>query len=226
MACGSGLVSRSGKSPDRRRSRPRHSFRLTCRVKLAKIRGLCERLTRYRDVLRDESRVLALPSGIFPRLRPRGPLVSRSQYFELSPRSGGIPKRPTGQTGSVICWLTPSFDRRVRSTRFRKPKFPEGYPSGQRGQTVNLLAYAFGGSNPPPSTSFKKCKKVCRGGFEPPREMAVRPIRRERIGTRRESGAAPEGRVSGTRRVIHLPPPFQLECGAIHLPPPISCNGA
>ena len=28
----------------------------------------------------------------------------------------------------------------------------EGYPSGQRGQTVNLLAYAFGGSNPPPST--------------------------------------------------------------------------
>ena len=30
----------------------------------------------------------------------------------------------------------------------------EGYPSGQRGQTVNLLAYAFGGSNPPPSTSF------------------------------------------------------------------------
>src|SRR5690349_13360680 len=29
----------------------------------------------------------------------------------------------------------------------------EGYPSGQRGQTVNLLAYAFGGSNPPPSTN-------------------------------------------------------------------------
>src|SRR5690625_7221553 len=28
----------------------------------------------------------------------------------------------------------------------------EGYPSGQRGQTVNLLAYDFGGSNPPPST--------------------------------------------------------------------------
>ena len=27
------------------------------------------------------------------------------------------------------------------------------YPSGQRGQTVNLLAYAFGGSNPPLPTS-------------------------------------------------------------------------
>ena len=25
------------------------------------------------------------------------------------------------------------------------------YQSGQMGQTVNLLAYAFGGSNPPPS---------------------------------------------------------------------------
>ncbi len=28
-----------------------------------------------------------------------------------------------------------------------------GYSSGQRGQTVNLLAFAFGGSNPPPTTS-------------------------------------------------------------------------
>jgi hypothetical protein len=27
-----------------------------------------------------------------------------------------------------------------------------GYPSGQRGQTVNLLAYAFSGSNPEPTT--------------------------------------------------------------------------
>ena len=33
-----------------------------------------------------------------------------------------------------------------------QPRILEGYPSGQRGQTVNLLAYAFGGSNPPPST--------------------------------------------------------------------------
>jgi hypothetical protein len=31
----------------------------------------------------------------------------------------------------------------------------EGYPSGQRGQTVNLLLHSFGGSNPPPSTSQK-----------------------------------------------------------------------
>ena len=29
-----------------------------------------------------------------------------------------------------------------------------GYPSGQRGQTVNLLAYAFSGSNPEPTTTL------------------------------------------------------------------------
>src|ERR1700712_2120135 len=31
--------------------------------------------------------------------------------------------------------------------------FAEGYPSGQREQTVNLPAYAFVGSNPTPSTT-------------------------------------------------------------------------
>src|SRR5437867_5467811 len=31
----------------------------------------------------------------------------------------------------------------------RVPADSGRYPSGQRGQTVNLLAYAFGGSNPP-----------------------------------------------------------------------------
>ncbi len=36
-----------------------------------------------------------------------------------------------------------------------------GYPSGQRGQTVNLLAHAFDGSNPSPTTSlFYKGKVV------------------------------------------------------------------
>jgi hypothetical protein len=33
------------------------------------------------------------------------------------------------------------------------PAGPGRYPSGQRGQTVNLLANAFGGSNPPLPTS-------------------------------------------------------------------------
>ena len=35
----------------------------------------------------------------------------------------------------------------------------EGCPSGQREQTVNLPAYAYGGSNPPPSTGREKTKK-------------------------------------------------------------------
>jgi hypothetical protein len=36
-----------------------------------------------------------------------------------------------------------------------------GYPSGQRGQTVNLLAYAFDGSNPSPTTTPKPTEE-CR----------------------------------------------------------------
>ena len=38
------------------------------------------------------------------------------------------------------------------------------YPSGQRGQTVNLLAYAFGGSNPPLATIVEpSCGRVVNG---------------------------------------------------------------
>ena len=65
------------------------------------------------------------------------------------------------------------FGRRQRRSGSGK----EGYPSGQRGQTVNLLAYAFGGSNPPPSTSFE-FQDVCN---------------------RRDSGKGD--------KAIHLPPP-------------------
>ena len=36
-----------------------------------------------------------------------------------------------------------------------------GYPSGQRGQTVNLLAYAFDGSNPSPTTIFSRAGRRC-----------------------------------------------------------------
>ena len=35
-----------------------------------------------------------------------------------------------------------------------------GYSSGQRGQTVNLLAYAYEGSNPSPTTTFFREGKV------------------------------------------------------------------
>src|SRR5512141_2859779 len=45
------------------------------------------------------------------------------------------------------------------------------YPSGQRGQTVNLLAYAFGGSNPPLPTSPAACRRGPR---------VIRSVNRER----------------------------------------------
>ena len=38
------------------------------------------------------------------------------------------------------------------------------YPSGQRGQTVNLLAYAFGGSNPPLPTTIGASTNDLRRG--------------------------------------------------------------
>ena len=50
------------------------------------------------------------------------------------------------------------------------------YPSGQRGQTVNLLAYAFGGSNPPLPTTVSSpvCAGWVAGGLI---EVRVAPIR-------------------------------------------------
>jgi hypothetical protein len=50
------------------------------------------------------------------------------------------------------------------------------YPSGQRGQTVNLLAYAFGGSNPPLPTIVAMGLSTARsvGGLS---EMGVAPTR-------------------------------------------------
>src|SRR5437588_9256193 len=43
-------------------------------------------------------------------------------------------------------WCSPSIIPESRAT--------VGYPSGQRGQTVNLLAHAFDGSNPSPTTTL------------------------------------------------------------------------
>jgi hypothetical protein len=42
-----------------------------------------------------------------------------------------------------------------RRNEAHEKHWPVGYPSGQRGQTVNLLAYAFTGSNPVPTTIFR-----------------------------------------------------------------------
>jgi hypothetical protein len=55
------------------------------------------------------------------------------------------------------------------------------YPSGQRGQTVNLLAYAFGGSNPPLPTIVTGAARPARvvGGLS---EVRVAPIRPTTVG--------------------------------------------
>ncbi len=63
------------------------------------------------------------------------------------------------------------------------------YPSGQRGQTVNLLAYAFGGSNPPLPTSFsggnssaveRQPSKLGVAGSNPVSRSMIREPRRGR----------------------------------------------
>jgi hypothetical protein len=53
------------------------------------------------------------------------------------------------------------------------------YPSGQRGQTVNLLAYAFGGSNPPLPTTLPGAMspEQIEGGLTPARLRETRSVR-------------------------------------------------
>ena len=60
-------------------------------------------------------------------------------------RSSGVEQLPCKQ------WVGGSNPpASARHFKGLQPEEPAGrYPSGQRGQTVNLLAYAFGGSNPP-----------------------------------------------------------------------------
>lgn len=49
-------------------------------------------------------------------------------------------------------WPGICIDRPGYGNQNTRLVFPEGYPSGQREQTVNLPAYAFDGSNPSPTT--------------------------------------------------------------------------
>ena len=76
-----------------------------------------------------------------------------------------------GREASAVGWASGVHDGRLRAknalaVRKSSRDVPRpalvGYSSGQRGQTVNLLAYAFGGSNPPPSTRFHEAVKRYR----------------------------------------------------------------
>ena len=57
------------------------------------------------------------------------------------------------------------------------------YPSGQRGQTVNLLAYAFGGSNPPLPTTVTNdaCTGRGVGGLFEEQVAPTRPTTVQRV---------------------------------------------
>src|SRR5947209_8244198 len=69
-----------------------------------------------------------------------------------------------------------------------------GYPSGQRGQTVNLLAYAFDGSNPSPTTIFSAKDPL------QPYESALACNQQNSVNPGRCPGFRPLSEDSGTKK--------------------------
>ena len=94
--------------------------------------------------------------------RIRARLVDRTGEKTVHP---GVPKESFRQH-LIHCFclhfLKINLSQGVRFGLIHSSHFAAvGYPSGQRGQTVNLLAYAFDGSNPSPTTiSFLIEKKL------------------------------------------------------------------
>ena len=83
------------------------------------------------------------------------------------------------------------------------------YPSGQRGQTVNLLAYAFGGSNPPLPTTLPGAMSLeqTEGGLKQTRQREARTFLRLaflRLVTHARSCAWRVTRVSRARRMKEI----------------------
>jgi hypothetical protein len=76
--------------------------------------------------------------------------------FCLCWRSSGAEQLPCKQWvgGSNPPASASYLDRLLGEVLIALPAGSGRYPSGQRGQTVNLLAYAFGGSNPPLPTTI------------------------------------------------------------------------
>src|SRR5262249_13515300 len=75
------------------------------------------------------------------------------------------------------------------------------YPSGQRGQTVNLLAHAFGGSNPPLATTEPARERPGdRAGTAP-----VRTARDDRA-ARQVKEPRPRGTMRGNSSVVERQP--------------------
>ena len=93
------------------------------------------------------SRLRYGPIALPPDLRPGAVAAAgRGRGSSSGPAAGYLSSRKAAD--GPICALT----GHGAEIRIRGSFFAEGYPSGQREQTVNLPAYAFVGSNPTPST--------------------------------------------------------------------------
>ena len=97
-------------------------------------------------VTRGTTRDFAWSSTIAGVAQPVELLFCKQEVRGSSPltSSGGGPRVKDGAKKS---WTFPR-----RSVQAEAVSSTEGCPSGQREQAVNLPAYAYGGSNPPPST--------------------------------------------------------------------------
>ena len=77
---------------------------------------------------------------------------------------GSNPSLPTKNCGSSSVDRALAFQAEGRGFESRLPLFFKillgKYQSGQMGQTVNLLAYAFGGSNPSLPTKFAEVAQL------------------------------------------------------------------
>ena len=80
-----------------------------------------------------------------------------------------------------------------REVSQRVPADSGRYPSGQRGQTVNLLAYAFGGSNPPLPTTLPGAMspEQTEGGLKQAQLREARAAMRCVLSPLREARALP-----------------------------------
>src|SRR5690606_3264419 len=99
-----------------------------------------------------------LCQGLRARRSSKSPSRDRARSRRLATRRGARYSLPPRRVrGLLVQRETDRSLSPVDTPRARPENTPlmsaEGYPSGQRGQTVNLLAYAFVGSNPTPSTT-------------------------------------------------------------------------
>ncbi len=83
--------------------------------------------------------------------------------FRVNGRGGGEVEQPSVSRPQVCNSEKKSLIRTLRSENSAASFLLVGYSSGQRGQTVNLLAYAYGGSNPPPTTTFPRSFVMAHG---------------------------------------------------------------